>query len=263
MSVQRFSTGKQFIWQGIVYEVKRLLSGSMILIENVQTAESRTVSFPDLAQALFAAELAFIVPGHPTSPGPTPQPATFADYPPHRRAVAEYRLAVIRPLLALGPAERTRERVAARVAEIKQAGQADPSVPAPAASIASVYRWIKDYERSGNDIRALVSNSRQQGGKDQSRLPDNAEAIIHAVIQDRYYVSERVTSDDIYREVALRIAEENRFRPAEEKLATPSQTTIWRRIEALVVSRPGWPSTMAKSSLALICSMPATPSGSR
>jgi len=233
MSVQRFSTGKQFIWQGIVYEVKRLLSGSMILIENVQTAESRPVSFPDLAQALFAAELAFIVPGHPTSPGPTPQPATFSDYPPHRRAGAKYRLAVIRPLLALGPAERTRERVAARVAEIKQAGPADPSVSTPAASSASVYRWIKDYERSGNDIRALVSNSRQQGGKDQARLPDNAEAIIHAVIQDRYYVSERVTSDDIYREVALRIAEENRFRPAAERLATPSRTTIWRRIEAL------------------------------
>ncbi len=233
MSIQRFSTGKQFIWQGIVYEVKRLLSDSMVLIENVQTAESRTISFPDLAQALFAAELSFLVSGAPTSPVPATQPAAFSDYPPHLRAVAEYRLDVIRPLLSLGPTERTRETVAARVAEIKQAGQTRPAVPTPAASIASVYRWIKDYESSGHDIRALVNNSRQQGGKDQSRLQDNAEAIIRAVIQDRYYVSERVTSDDIYREVALRIAEENRFRSEEEKLATPSRTTIWRRIDAL------------------------------
>ncbi len=233
MSIQRFSTGKQFIWQGIVYEVKRLLPGSMILLENVQTAETRTVSFPELAQALFATELAFLGPRHPTSSGATPQLITFSDYPPPLRAVAEYRLAVIRPLLALRPAERTRERVAARVMEIKRAGPADPVVLPPAASIASVYRWIKAYEGSGHDIRALVSNSRQQGGKGQARLPDNAETIIHTVIQDRYYVAERVTSDDIYREVALRIAEENRSRLAEEKLATPSRTTIWRRIEAL------------------------------
>jgi putative transposase len=233
MSVQRFSTGKQFIWQDIVYEVKRLLSGSMILIENVQTAESLAVPFTALAQALFAAELGFIVPGDPKSPVPAAPQPTFADYPPHLRAAAEYRLDVIRPLLALGSAERTREMVAARVAEIKRAGQAGASFPTPAASIASVYRWIKDYEHSGNDIRALVSNARQQGGQDQSRLQDDVEAIIHAVIQDRYYVPERVTCDDIYLEVALRIAEENRFRHAEEKLTTPSRTTIWRRIEAL------------------------------
>ncbi|MBN1955259.1 MAG: transposase [Anaerolineae bacterium] len=232
MSIHRFSTGKQFIWQGVVYEVKRLLSGSMLLIENVQTAESRSVPFTALAQALFAAELGFIVPRDPASPDPAAPQPTFADYPPQLRAAAEYRLDVIRPLLALGPAERTREMVAARVTEIKQAGQADASLPTSAASSASVYRWIKDYERSGHDIRALVSNSRQQGGKDQARLPDNVEAIIHAVIQDRYYVAERVTSDDIYLEVALRIAEENRLRPAAEKLAPPSRTTIWRRIEA-------------------------------
>lgn len=233
MSAQRFSTGKQFTWQGVVYEVKRLLSGSMLLIENVQTAESLVVPFADLAQALFAEELSFIAQEDTARQGIATRQATFSDYPPHLRAVAEYRLDVIRPLLVVGPTERTRAMVAARVDEIKQAREAGESFPTKVISIASVYRWIKDYERSGCDIRALVSNSQRQGGKDQSRLEDDAEAIIHAVIQDRYYVSEQVTCDDIYLEVALRVEEENRFRHEDEKLDTPSRTTIWRRIDAL------------------------------
>ncbi len=233
MSAQRFSTGKQFVWQDVVYKVKRLLPGGMLDIESIQKAESHTVPFADLAQALFAGELRFTARRSIASRATTCKQVTLSDYPSHLRAVAEYRLDVIRPLLSLGPHERTREMVASRVAEIKQARLAGGSFPKTAISVASIYRWIRDYEQSGNDIRALVGNSQQQGGKDQSRLEDDVEAIVHAVIQDRYYVSERVTCDDIYLEVVLRIEEENRFRHEGEKLAAPSRTTIWRRIDAL------------------------------
>jgi putative transposase len=232
MSAQRFATGKQFVWQDVLYEVKRLLPRSMITIENVRTAESHIIPFTNLAQALFAGELHFVAQKGIASPAAMGKQAALSDYPPHLRAVAEYRLEVIRPLIALRRTECTRERVAARAAEIKQARQAGESFSKTAISIASIYRWISDYEKSGNDVRALVGNSQQQGGK-QSRLEDDAEAIICAVIQDRYYVPEKVTCDDIYLEVALRVEEENRFRHEGEKLATPSRTTVWRRIDAL------------------------------
>jgi putative transposase len=233
MSARRFSTSSQFIWQNVVYEVKRLLPENMVNIENVQTAAGLIVPFTDLAQALFEGELHFIVQGRSADQTITGQQATLSDYPPHLRALAEYRLEVIRPLLSLGPNERSREVVAARVAEIKQAQQAGKAFPKTAISVASIYRWLRDYEQSGNDIRALVGNSQRQGGKQQSRLEDEDEAIVQAVIQDLYYVSEKVTSDDIYLEVALRIEEENRFRHKGEKLAVPSRATIWRRIDAL------------------------------
>jgi putative transposase len=233
MSAQRFSTSKQFIWQDVIYEVARLLPDNMLNIENVQTAEVRVVTFTELAQALFAGDLRFLVRGEQETQTTMGQQATLSDYPPHLRAIAAYRLEVIRPLLALDPKERTREVVAARVVEIEQAQQAGEEFPTTVISIASVYRWLRDYTQSGHDIRALVGNSQRQGGKQQSRLADEVEAIIGAVIQDRYYVAEKVTSDDIYLEVALRIEEENRFRHAGEKLAAPSRVTIWRRIDAL------------------------------
>lgn len=229
MSAQRFATGKHFIWLGEEYQVERLLPENQLTIEHLQTAKRQNVAFATLVQALFAGELQFVTAADTT---PAASPITLADYPPHLRALAEYRWEVIRPLLALSPSERTRARVAERVAELRQARQAGAKFPKTAVSSASIYRWMQAYERSGHDLRALVDNSRQQGGGQQTRLAEEVETLIDTVIRDRYCVREKVTCDDVYLEVALRVAEENRFRHTAEKLDTPSRTTIWRRIAA-------------------------------
>lgn len=233
MSIQRFSTGKQFVWLGLIFEVKRLLPGGQISIENILTAEVSVVPFIDLAQALFAGELHFAVRGEQVGERTMKGQVDLSDYPSHLREIAEYRLEVIRPLLALRPSQRTRSIVTARVAEVKQAQQSGWETPNPAVSVASVYRWLSDYMENGNDIRSLTGNSLRQGGKGQSRLNEQVETIIRAVIEDRYYVAERVTTDDIYLEVLLRIEEENQFRHEREKLPWPSRATIGRRIGAL------------------------------
>lgn len=232
MSAQRFATGKHFIWHEQEYQVKRLLPKNMLTIENLQTAELQQVCFTTLAQALFAGELRFVESTGSSRTAVKENLVTLGDYPPHLRAVAEYRWEVIRPLLALDPLERTREKVAERVAEICQARQAGNQFSQTAVSIASIYRWLKAYTDSGNDIRALVSNSSQQGGKQQSRLANEVDVLIANTIQDRAQTREKVTCDDLYLEVALRIAEENHCRHTDEKLATPSRATVWRRIEA-------------------------------
>ncbi|MBU2610301.1 MAG: DDE-type integrase/transposase/recombinase [Chloroflexi bacterium] len=233
MSTQRFSTSKQFIWQGVLHEVKRLLPASMVSIENLQTTEMRTVSFSELAQALFSGELRFVMRGEQSSPPHTNPPAGLSDYPEHLRSLAEYRLDIIRPLLSLIPSQRRREVVLARVAEVKKSQSEGSESPKTVVSVASIYRWVKAYTHSGNDIRSLAGNVRRQGGKQKARLEETVETIVSAVIQDRYYVPEKVTADDIYLEVLLRIEEENRFRHAGEKLNAPSKVTIWRRIDAL------------------------------
>ena len=232
MSAQRFSTGKHFIWHEQEYRVKRLLPENMLAIEHLQTTELQQVCFTTLAQALFAGELRFVDPTGSSRTAVRENLVTLDDYPPHLRALAEYRWEVIRPLLTLEPPERTRERVAERVIEICQARQAGSQFPKTTVSIASIYRWLKAYTGSGNDIRALVGNSSQQGGKQQPRLANEVDALIANTIQDRSRTLEKVTCDDLYLEVALRIAEENRCRHADEKLATPSRVTVWRRVEA-------------------------------
>jgi transposase len=231
MSAQRFSTSKQFVWQGVIYQVKRLLPASMVSIENLQTAEIRIVSFDELAQALFSGELRFVVNGEQSFPSHANPSAGLSDYPEHLRALAEYRFGIILPLLTLDPGQRSREIIVARVAEIKRAQLNKAASQNMAVSTASIYRWIRAYKHSGDDLRSLIGNTERQGGKQKTRLEETVETIVSTVIQDRYYVPEKVTADDIYLEVLLRIEEENRFRHVGEKLNAPSKVTIWMRQE--------------------------------
>jgi putative transposase len=233
MSAQRFSTSKQFVWQGVIYQVKRLLPASMVSIENLQTAEIRIVSFDELAQALFSGELRFVVNGEQSFPSHANPSAGLSDYPEHLHVLAEYRFGIIFPLLTLDPGQRSREIIVARVAEIKRAQLNKAASQNMAVSTASIYRWIRAYKHSGDDLRSLIGNTERQGGKQKTRLEETVETIVSTVIQDRYYVPEKVTADDIYLEVLLRIEEENRFRHVGEKLNAPSKVTIWRRIDAL------------------------------
>ncbi len=145
--------------------------------------------------------------------------------------MARYRLEAIYPLLELE--RRTRTAVLDRVLEIK-AAQSEPNGPSlqDSVSIAAIYRWIGDYVRSEQDLRALIPAVHALGGRHRSRLRSEAEALVELVIQDKYKVHEKVTIDDVRCELAVRIAEEIRVRPPGEHLGLPSRATLARRIEA-------------------------------
>jgi putative transposase len=233
MSVQRFGMGRQLVWKTDLYVVKRLLPGSRVVLENLQTAQARAVPFAELAQALFAGELRFLPQGKAAGQAPERPAPALADYPAPLRALAEYRLMAIQPLLDLPSSARTRQAVKARVAAIQHTQAAGEPLPKEAISPASMYRWMRVYTQSGGDLRALMGNSQSQGGKQQARLEADVEALLQAVLADRYFVAERVTTDDIFLEILLRVEEANRLRHAEEKLSAPSRATVGRRIQAL------------------------------
>ncbi len=234
MSTERFSTGKQFIWQGVTWEVKWLLPGSRLNVENSVTGEIRQVRFVDLLRALVDRQLQFLgVRGQPLE-RPRRSYVDLGDVPPKQREAAEYRLVVIQPLLKLSRRERPLALavVQARVREVK-AAQATGEMPQLPVSKSSIYEWIKMYRESGEDIRALIPNSHKQGGRDKARLQAETDAIITAVIEEQFFTRGVVTIDDIHHEVAVRIASENASRAASDKLTLLSRATVGRRIKAL------------------------------
>jgi putative transposase len=89
---------------------------------------------------------------------------------------AEERLATIRPLL--GDVRRTRESV---------------SIQAQAAKVhtATVYHWLKLYERTGR-VSALLP-TRHNGGRGKSRLSEEVEAIINDTLEN-YYLKQQKPS---------------------------------------------------------------------
>jgi hypothetical protein len=215
MSARRLSTRSRFRWQGITYEVKRLLPGRQVNIEALLTGSSLVVELSTLVQALFGGELAFAIEGKSAKREAKEEISTenryvtLDDCPEHLLRIARRRLRIIEPLLAVEP--RTEAMIRDRVQEIRAISS--PNAPEhmleDAVSVRSMYRWLDDYTRSGHDLRALVPSTRKRGGKGQSRLALEVEAMLNSVIEDKYYVRERVTTDDIRAELAVRLAEEN------------------------------------------------------
>lgn len=238
MSTERFSTGKQFRWQGESYEVRRLLPGGNLNVANVRTGETQVVPVGQLVEALFADELQFVGEGRLAKPALKSDYIDLSDCPEALRAVAEYRLEVIRPLLRLPPCER-KKAIQARARGFKGRRRDNERDPDTAVSAASLYRWIAAYTGSGGDIRALIPNTDKRGGKQKPRLEAEVEAIVTAVIDDLCDVREKRTIDYLHREIAVRIDEENQHRPAGERLTLPSRATIGRRVVALDVVKRG------------------------
>jgi len=242
MTRHRFSTGTRFRWRGATYEVVRLLPHGQINLEDIFTGAVSLVHLGELVTALFEDQLQFALEGRLANHRDpmlisTSQPySDLTDCPEPLVAIARYRLAVIEPLLQLE--RRDRAAVEARVQAVKlaESGQGDRSL-SRAVSVASIYRWLKDYCDSGYDLRALIPNTHRRGGQGQSRLSQAVNALITSTIRDTIDRRERVTIDDIWHEVARQVAAENRLLSMAEQLVLPSRRTIARRLEASNLER--------------------------
>lgn len=57
MDTQSLSQGTRFFWQGWEYEVKQILPGNKVTIENQASGEVQVVALPTLLPAFYPAEL--------------------------------------------------------------------------------------------------------------------------------------------------------------------------------------------------------------
>ncbi len=238
---QHLSSGAVFRWQNATYRVLRLLPDGKANLENSLSGEVMSVEISVLVQALFQAELSFVVEGKPLSiTAPTEDHQTKAmllsDYPDVLVAIARYRLEVILPLLQMP--ERTYQAVCERCQQIRAAKEPNQAHTLQnSVSVSAIYRWMKEYRHSGNDLRALIPSVRERGGKETSRLCTEVENLADIVIQDKCRIKEQITIDDVRCELAVRIAEENQVRSPQEQLSLPSRSTLARRMQAATLQQ--------------------------
>ncbi len=234
MSPQRLSSGARFQWRGVTYQISRLLPDGKVNLEEVLTGAVSVIEMSTLVQGLFDGELHFLVETQlsPTVASKDQPPSivsrALSDYPAELVSVARYRLDVIRPLLSLE--HRTRAAVSARVQAVKAAQPVEIGrALRNSVGVTAVYDWIRAYVNSGNDLRALIPAVHERGGRDHSRLRAEVNVLVESVIQDKGGRHEKITIDEVRHELAVRLAEENRVRPASDQLALPSRATLARR----------------------------------
>jgi putative transposase len=118
-------------------------------------------------------------------------------------------------------------------AEKDEASRKRRSRMGTAVSVGSLERYLHAFVSSAGDIRSLIPQTKQQGGKGQKRLDEAVERIIEQVLEKYAQIKERSsTIDQIVSEVVNAIADENRFREKEEALKLPNERTIRRRVKA-------------------------------
>ncbi len=98
----------------------------------------------------------------------------------------------------------------------------------------TLYRWLKIYSSSGEDIRGLVPLHSAKGNR-QSRLNPEVQQIIKNAINQVYLNTTQAEGADVYDRVIIEINQSNRLRSAlgQEKLAIPNITTIYRALAKL------------------------------
>lgn len=101
--------------------------------------------------------------------------------------------------------------------------QASKLAQAAGIDIATLYRWVQRYQRSGR-LAALIPFERS-GGRGQSRLPPQVEAIIQATIEDVYLSAQKPCIQQVCVEV--------RRRCHNGALTLPHPNTVRRRIQQL------------------------------
>lgn len=127
---------------------------------------------------------------------------------------------------ALGQ-NRTREQA---IEAIHQTAKEIGDIKPP--SVSTFYRWLREYESSGRDIRALIPAHKAKGNRN-NRLSKEVGMIIKNVVEEKYLSFQRLTGKDVYDMVVARIAGDNHFRESGDKLVMPSRSAIYRTIAKL------------------------------
>jgi len=232
MSTLRFTLGTSFVWDQIRYEVAQLLPDQHVRLLNPNTGAVRVVPLLELTQALLKKTLHIDSPTQETSPDGFQE---LSDYTAHQIDTARYRLRIIQPLIDHDV--RSRQQVQDYV-RLKQAEWGDGTETNPL-SVASLYRWVSDYKKSGQDIRALIPKSTQQGAATRGRERET-NAVIESVLKEKLLSRgpdsrqpKRPSSSQLHQIIAARLEAMNGLRPQTAQLVIPSHRTIKRRMAQL------------------------------
>jgi len=232
------AVGTRYVRDGRACVVLQVLRDGRLLVEDQTAGGQAVVRREDLIEAWMKGALRFEVRGRgarergEASLSTTYTIADFHLLPEAQRTEAWRRYALIRPLLALPARERTRRAIEQHLYDARaHAGRDDHPEGDIGTSRGSVERYLRAFEASGGDIRALAPAMprRDVGG---SRLGAELEGVVQGVFAECRAAPAQRTVRDVYLMIVERVRASNQARSPEERLPLPDQSTIYRRLGA-------------------------------
>lgn len=223
--------GMRFLLDEQVYRVTSVLLEGRYQLENLSFGGQLILSQTEIAEAWATSRLRFEVIGQDTYMNDVPlttnyTQADFQTLPEAQRDKAWQRYNWLHQVLAYyeyhGWQHLTRRQLKVFVDQLEES----------APSVASLERWLKAFLESSGDIRSLVPQTQRQGGLGQTRLKASVEQIIIDVLESCAREPRHRTPDQVYTHILNRLADENRFRDANDQLEPPSRATLYRRLQS-------------------------------
>ena len=224
--------GLRLLLQGREYTIEQRLPTGVLQLRNLLTNTITNFKEVVLTQLLFQGELQFLGSDSETVKQQNDKgysSVDFTELPPELKEEAKRRYRYVSRVLNTTPNKRTAKTLEPIISLVSKEIE-DDKPP----SWLTLYRWLKKYSSSGEDIRSLVPLHSAKGNR-QPRLNPEVRQIIKNAIDQVYLNTTQAEGADVYDRVIIEINQSNRLREAlgQEKLAIPSMTTIYRAIAQL------------------------------
>ncbi|CAG1007749.1 Transposon Tn7 transposition protein TnsB [Anaerolineae bacterium] len=237
----RVTAGTRYTYQDQIYVIRDVLGDSCYKVQQAGSGQETVISYEEIFKAWEAGLLRFEVVRQKARQRTQISIKTvgedLADLPEGVRQETWRRYQLVLDVLQFYAIESVRllpRRDIETYIKEKEAlvGQKTSSVVI-LSSAKSIERYMQALVDSGGDIRSLVPQTSQRGGKGQTRMDEAIERILQAVLANYASITERESSvDQIMTDVLNAVADENRFREPPDRLTPPSESTLRRRIKA-------------------------------
>jgi putative transposase len=205
-----FAVGDKYLLDGVAYRIEQRLSAATLAVRALASGQLSTVARSALLDAWSAGRLR----GHLYGPNvavDADQPLLqtrydFLDFqalPVRDQEIARTRHALIEPLLALPTSQRTAAVLATRSAEFPSLGRRGKPVHP-----GTVWRWLRAFDQSGRDIRALVPGFARRGWHG-SHLHPTVRRYLDEAKEEVYLRPERPTVMAVRQAVETKVALHN------------------------------------------------------
>lgn len=222
MSTSAFQQGVTIRIDGKQATLHRKISDSLWQVEDESTKRILEYSDDQLRGLYVAGQLSFV--GHRRA-SPATEDKTILSATNESLEIAKIRRLYVKAVLNLPNTE------AAFKPAIQETWKSlcAPQIPP---YWTTVYRWKKRYLEAGNDIIALVDDTKNKGNR-SSRYPVDVTNLVEKAIEERYLRLERRTIQDTQDYAITLVLAENRLRPQSAQLPYPSRRYVTTMIGAI------------------------------
>lgn len=252
MLQHRLSRNMQLTLRGREYVVERRLPDKKIRIKDILTDQRIAICEQELADALFAREAELL--GHDRnqdtlkvrlSKTKVSDITCLKDDDPRKKELYR-RIAYVEAVKAARFEKRTKETLQPLIDRVRVT-ISDLDYP----SVSTLCRWLRFFDTSGGDARALVPATKARGNrtrrflgrrasvgdlKNNARAQERAlkvAALLDEAIDEVYLKDQRFTVQAVYDALIVKIDDANRFREADDRLPLLNRSSVYDAVNKL------------------------------